>query len=276
MMSSCFNTEPKKRPGASTIVEFISKNPRILTPCMDVPKPCLEYQVNLIDGDQDPVERFEQMMDLHRDRSHTPATIEFLRTSVSSSALQNHLVNHHEDPSSFEYLDMNLSRKPNGICLSEFRPDLTAMLPNGNYNPVEPLLQTRPEISKSNLSLMKYMPMCGFGKNSNRSSPDECTSALWHDHDARKFYDFEDVECCWTVCDDRICWSWPSFWSSNLKSRKTQKTTMLHLMCFCSQYKEFWFLRRNPHQRRFKFSEIKHWNDVRKLYLICHISRTDS
>lgn len=137
---------------------------------MDVPKPCLDYQVNLIDGDTDQIERFEQFMD-HRDRSHTPA--DFLKTSVSSSALQN---NHHEDPSSFEYLDMQLTRKPNGIYLND--PDLTATLPNGNYNPVEPLLQARQEISKSNLSLMKYMPMCGFGKNSNRSSPDECTSAL--------------------------------------------------------------------------------------------------
>lgn len=180
LMSSCFSLDPKKRPGASTVVEFISNYPRMLTPCMDVvPKPCLDYQVNLIAGDNDQLEMFEQLMD-HRDRSHTPATVEFLRTSVSSSALQNRQNNYHEDPSTFEYLDMQLTRKPNGIGLNEFHPDLTATLPNGinNYNPVEPLLQARPEISKSNLSLMKYMPMCGFGKNSNRSSPDECNSAL--------------------------------------------------------------------------------------------------
>lgn len=180
-MSSCFSLEVKKRPGASTIVEYISKFPRMLTPCMDVPKPCLEDQVNLIDGENEQLERLEQLVD-NRDRSRTPATVDFLRTSVSSSALQNH-TNHHlpqrQDPSSFEYLDMKLPRRPNGIYLNEFHPDLTATLPNGNYNPVEPLLQGRPEISKSNLSLMKYMPMCGFGsKNSNRSSPDECTSAL--------------------------------------------------------------------------------------------------
>lgn len=180
-MSSCFNYDPKKRPGASTIVDYMSRTPRMLTPCMDVPKPTLEDQTNLIDGENDPIERFEQFID-SRDRSHTPASIDFLRTSVSSSALQNH---HHltqqqrQNPSSFEYLDMKLPKKPNGIYLNEFHPDLTATLPNGNYNPVEPLLQARPEISKSNLSLMRYMPMCGFGsKNSNRSSPDECTSAL--------------------------------------------------------------------------------------------------
>lgn len=180
LMSSCFSVDAKKRPGASTIVEFISSNPRMLTPCiMDVPKPCLDDQVNLIGDESNGLEILEKIMD-NRDRSHTPANVDFIRTSVSSSALQN-LPKNHQDPSSFEYLDMNIPKRPNGIFLNDFHPDLTATLPNGNpncnYNPVEPLLQARPEISKSNLSLMKYMPMCGF-KNSNRSSPDECTSAL--------------------------------------------------------------------------------------------------
>jgi translation initiation factor 2 beta subunit (eIF-2beta)/eIF-5 len=178
LIQSCFSLE--------TIVEFISNYPRMLTPCMDVPKPNLDDQVNLIDGETDQLEMFEQQIMEHRDRSHTPAiAVDFLRTSVSSSALQNHS-NHHviqrQDPSSFEYLDMKLPRKPNGICLHDFHPDLTATLPNGNYNPVEPLLQNGPrqEISKSNLSLMKYVPMCGgFGKNSKRSSsPDDCTSEV--------------------------------------------------------------------------------------------------
>lgn len=185
-MMSCFSLEKSKRPDAKTIVEFISGYPRMLTPCMDVPKPNLDDQVNLIDADTDQLEIFEQQIMNNRDRSHTPATtVDFLRTSVSSSALQNHSnhqIIHRQDPSSFEYLDMKLPKKPNGICLHDFHPDLTATLPNGNYNPVEPLLQSGPrqEISKSNLSLMKYVPMCGgFGKNSNRSSsPDECTSAM--------------------------------------------------------------------------------------------------
>lgn len=176
-MSTCFSIDPKKRPSAATIMEYISNFPRMLTPCLDVPKPCLEEQVNLIDSDNDQLEEFEKFID-HRDRSHTPAHIDFLRTSASSSALQNST--HHQDPSAFEYLDMQLSPRPNGIYLNDFHPDLTAMLPNGNYNPIEPLLQqARPEISKSNLSLMKkYVPMCGFGKNSNRSSPEDCTSAV--------------------------------------------------------------------------------------------------
>lgn len=179
LMTSCFNLDSKKRPEAVEIVEFISNNPRMLTPSMDVPKPCLDDQVNLIDDDNEQLERFTDHFAENRDRSHTPAqTIDFLRTSVSSSALQNHHHANHQDPSMFEYLDMKPPpRKPNGIYLNEFHPDLTATLPNGNYNPIEPLLQTRPEISKS--INFKYMPMsCGFSKNSNRSSPDECTSAL--------------------------------------------------------------------------------------------------
>lgn len=182
-MQSCFSFDKERRPNGTTIVEFILNSPRMLTPCMDVPKPNLDDQVNFIGPDTDQLEIFEQQIMDNRDRSHTPATtVDFLRTSVSSSALQNHVI-HRENPSSFEYLDMKLPRKPNGICLHDFHPDLTATLPNGSYNPIEPLLQSvgpRPEISKSNLSLMKYVPMCGgFGKNSNRSSsPDERTSVL--------------------------------------------------------------------------------------------------
>lgn len=176
LMSSCFNLDLKKRPGASTIVEFISNYPRMLTPNMDVPKPCLDDQVNLIDGgDNENFENFNAYPIENRDRSHTPAANNFLRASVSSSAIPNHHQVNHPDP--FEYVDMKMPKRINGMMSNDNHPDLTATLPNGNYNPVEPLLYARQEISKSNLSLMKYMPMCGFGK-SNRSSPDECTSAI--------------------------------------------------------------------------------------------------
>lgn len=215
LMKSCFSLEKEKRPSASTIVEYISNYPRMLTPCLDVPKPNLDDQRHLIEAETDQLEVFEQQIMENRDRSHTPAiAVDFLRTSVSSSALQNHS-NHiqRQDPSSFEYLDMKLPRKPNGICLHDFHPDLTATLPNGNYNPVEPLLQSGPrqEISKSNLSLMKYVPMCGgFGKNSKRSSsPDDCTSEVW-----KKFNSFD--------------------WEMNLKGMWTcRKKSIFFLFCYC-------------------------------------------
>jgi serine/threonine protein kinase len=175
LMASCFSLEPKKRPGASTIVEFISDYQRMLSPCMsDIPKPNLDEQVNLLDTDINDEFEFDQLIE-NRERSRTPAiTIDFLRPSASSSALQS---NSHSQE--FEYLDMKLPRRMNGgIC--NYSPDLTATLPNGgNYNPVEPLLinPRSNEISKSTLSLLnKYVPMCGFNKNKNRSSPEDCTS----------------------------------------------------------------------------------------------------
>lgn len=170
-MSSCFSIDPKKRPGASTIVEFISSHPRMLTHCMlEAPKPNLDEQVNLLEGDTDDLE-FDQLAET-RERSHTPAVnnIDFLRTSASSSALHTQN-NHHQE---FEYLDMKLPRRLNGIY-NQPTPDLTATLPN--YNPIEPLLQPRSEISKSTMSLLKmYVPMCG--KNRNRSSTENCTTPI--------------------------------------------------------------------------------------------------
>ncbi|XP_075213197.1 uncharacterized protein LOC142319607 isoform X2 [Lycorma delicatula] len=37
LIRSCWNREPKLRPQASAIVEFLANNPRILSPCLDVP-----------------------------------------------------------------------------------------------------------------------------------------------------------------------------------------------------------------------------------------------
>lgn len=175
LMSSCFNIDLKKRPGASTIVEFISSHPRMLTPCLeDAPKPNLDEQVNLLGSNTDDLE-FDQLAE--RERSHTPAAtinVDFLRTSASSSALQSQNFRVNQE---FEYLDMKLPKRTNGIY-NEY-PDLTATLPNGNYNPIEPLLlQRRSEISKSTLSLLKmYVPMCG-GKNRNHSPLEECTTSI--------------------------------------------------------------------------------------------------
>lgn len=171
LMSSCFSIDTKKRPGASTIVEFISTHPKMLTVCMmDAPKPNLDEQVNLLEGNNEDLE-FDQLAET-RERSHTPAAtinVDFLRTSSSSSALQ--IQNRNQE---FDYLDMKLPRRLNGMHQT---PDLTATLPNGNYNPIEPLLQPRSEISKSTMSLLKmYVPMCG--KNRNRSSTEECTTPI--------------------------------------------------------------------------------------------------
>ncbi|CAG9862835.1 unnamed protein product [Phyllotreta striolata] len=50
LMSSCWKRESKERPTASQIVEFLANNPRLLTPCLDVP--ILSVQM----GDSDELE----------------------------------------------------------------------------------------------------------------------------------------------------------------------------------------------------------------------------
>lgn len=37
MLKSCWKQDPKLRPQASEIVEFLANNPRIISPCLDVP-----------------------------------------------------------------------------------------------------------------------------------------------------------------------------------------------------------------------------------------------
>ncbi|CAG2057754.1 unnamed protein product [Timema podura] len=37
LIQSCWNNDHKKRPQASEIVEFLANNPRLLTPCLDIP-----------------------------------------------------------------------------------------------------------------------------------------------------------------------------------------------------------------------------------------------
>lgn len=46
MISSCWTVDYKKRPQASEIVEFIANNPRLLTPCLDVPLSSVQMEDN--------------------------------------------------------------------------------------------------------------------------------------------------------------------------------------------------------------------------------------
>lgn len=46
MIRSCWTVDYKKRPQASEIVEFIANNPRLLTPCLDVPLSSVQMEDN--------------------------------------------------------------------------------------------------------------------------------------------------------------------------------------------------------------------------------------
>ncbi|CAO1344089.1 unnamed protein product [Diamesa tonsa] len=201
LMKACFTFEHEKRPSASEVVAFIASNPRIVAPCLDVPL----ASVQMPEKESDQIDLFSNI----RRRSITPvltgsaSTSDFRQQLPSSVSTLDFLKNNHSHHNSTTpcYLEMRTTGNNhnnnnnnnninysniNGIYLNEFNsaiPDLTATLPNGGiYNPIEPLLQQqhnrRPEITKSNSSLMRYVPMCGFGnKTSNRSSSLERNSS---------------------------------------------------------------------------------------------------
>lgn len=177
LMRACWNAQYKKRPSASEITEFISNYPRLVTPSLDVPL----SSVQMPDTESDQLELLPGLRKRHTKNELT-----------SSSTLNN--------------LDENASTLPNGIMLSDLNvlPDMgngpnyrlernddfdnccTNNNNNGGYttvssayNPIEPLLQRGEDISRSSLSLRRYVPMCGGGlRRSNRSLIMDITTVL--------------------------------------------------------------------------------------------------
>ncbi|XP_055549327.1 uncharacterized protein LOC129732457 isoform X1 [Wyeomyia smithii] len=161
LMKACWNTDYKKRPTASEVAEFISNYPRLLNPCLDVP--LASVQMNETDSDQ-----FELPPGL-RKRKEEPSAALLVGTTHMNDLNQ----------TSSGYIGMNMRPGINlndlnvatefRVCESPTRPaaDCSANGQAGQnvYNPVEPLLQRDSEISKSNNSLLRYVPMFGFGKN---------------------------------------------------------------------------------------------------------------
>lgn len=173
LMRACWNAQYKNRPSASEITEFISNYPRLVTPSLDVPL----SSVQMPDTESDQLELLPGLRKRHTKNELT-----------SSSTLNN--------------LDENSSTLPNGIMLSDLnvlpdigngpnyrleRNDCSNNNNNNNggyitvssaYNPIEPLLQQDEDLSRSSLSLRRYMPMCGGFKRSNRSLILDTTTAL--------------------------------------------------------------------------------------------------
>lgn len=146
LMKACWNISYKKRPTASEIAEFISNYPRLITPCLDVPL----ASVQMAETESDELE----LLPGFRKRE-----LPTLNGLIKSTEMNN--------------FDQTTSTLPNGITLRDFNvpPDVMfSSLTSNAYNPIEPLLKgdTAEDISRSSLSLRRYVPMCGF-KRSNRS-----------------------------------------------------------------------------------------------------------
>lgn len=160
LMKACWNPHYKKRPTASEISHFISNYPRLVTPCLDVPL----ASVQMPESDSDQIDLLPGL----RNRNQLTILPPRLNGLIRSSTVNG--------------LDETLAQQQqqhlNGITLSDFNNSTPEIefdnnnLFNGGqtsvYNPVEPLLNSNPTISTSNLSLRRYVPMYGF-RRSNRS-----------------------------------------------------------------------------------------------------------
>lgn len=158
LIRACWNQSYKSRPTANEISDFISNNPRLITPCLDVPLASVQPP----ESDSDQMELLPGL----RKRSLSPQVTNGL---FKSCTLNNFDLKHNYNNTNLSYIQMN------NINVS---PDIPTIdnIPNGdchqstNYNPIEPLLRRDTEITKSNSSLRRYVPMCGFGNKNNKST----------------------------------------------------------------------------------------------------------
>lgn len=152
MIKSCWNLDSKKRPKASQIVEFLANNPRLISPCLDVPLASV------------------QMENTGQLELHLPE--KYRKCSLSISGTQEHCV-------------------PNGVVIDGGVVRQTS-LPNPTDNGIavsiqldtncvhEPLLGTRRTNSQLNLS--KYVKMQHAPTDSGCNSDDYCNHELTKTH----------------------------------------------------------------------------------------------
>lgn len=132
-MKSCFARDPKVRPAASTIVEYLANAPRLLNPCMDVPL----QSITLDDGDgRDGL-----------DHDFTISKVDMRKSSTNS--------NFNSPKSQFNFGGRSL------VTGDTTDQDESVSIQLENYCPRAPLLGT----SKSNNSLISFGK---FNMQSNR------------------------------------------------------------------------------------------------------------
>uniref|UniRef100_A0A182WH48 receptor protein-tyrosine kinase n=1 Tax=Anopheles minimus TaxID=112268 RepID=A0A182WH48_9DIPT len=188
LMKACWNQDYKKRPSASEVSEFISNYPRLLNPCLDVPLASVE----MVDTDSD---QFELLPGLRKYKDDSQPTADLLvgtqpmndlnngynNVSIMSTggaqrnnrqrAINLNDLNVATDfttvnplPPLEDYDEDSSTRQQLAIGSAQQRQTTSANHLNV-YNPIEPLLQRDTEVTKSNNSLLRYVPMFGFGKS---------------------------------------------------------------------------------------------------------------
>lgn len=143
LMMACWSFEHKDRPTASDISEIISNHPRMVTPCLDVPL----SSVQMPESDS-----LELLPGLKTSRSSPKPLNDSSFTTMNNL---NYVPSTRDDLHTLQF-GMNVPMVEKSINGSVFN----------NFNAMEPLLmrQSSKEMSKSNLSLLRYVPMNGYGK----------------------------------------------------------------------------------------------------------------
>ncbi|XP_058125337.1 uncharacterized protein LOC131266738 [Anopheles coustani] len=196
LINACWNQDYKKRPSASEVSDFISNYPRLLNPCLDVPLASVE----MIDNGSDQFELLPGLRKYKDDGVGGQPTADLLvgtqqlndlngynNVSIMSTGGANGQRQHHPNQRqrAINLNDLNVATdfttvNPLSPMDEEHEHDRTCHhrhvhgtsgsaggnTSGGNaYNPIEPLLQRDTEVTKSNSSLLRYVPMFGFGKS---------------------------------------------------------------------------------------------------------------
>ncbi|XP_052896326.1 uncharacterized protein LOC128303424 [Anopheles moucheti] len=186
LMKACWNQDYKKRPNASEVSEFISNYPRLLNPCLDVPLASVE----MVDTDSD---QFELLPALRKYKDDAQPTADLLVGTQPMNDLNNgynnvsimstggaqrrqRAINLNDLNVATDFTTVNpmpplddmedepSARQQLSVGSTQQRQTTSANHLNV-YNPIEPLLQRDTEVTKSNNSLLRYVPMFGFGKS---------------------------------------------------------------------------------------------------------------
>lgn len=164
LMRNCWTADYKKRPTAVQILEFVANNPRLVSPCVDIP----HFSIQFSDNESDDVDFMHPANQSPDSGIGLPATRETMQD-----------------------LDRDAAVRSNGHSTRGFTKAVTngsgggGGVPNGNgsltYNPVEPLLlrQNSNELSSSSSSLFfRYVPMCGFRSGHTKKAESNGTAMM--------------------------------------------------------------------------------------------------